>query len=992
MEHPILLERYFKDNSFVESNIRSFNNFVEKDMQKIIQEVGDIVPTVIPQDMEDFRIKLDKIWLTKPSIIEADGSKRDIYPMEGRLRSITYSSPIHLEISSHIDGVQRESFSTQIGRLPIMLKSKYCHLFGLNEEELIAKNEDPTDLGGYFILNGNERVLITVEDLAANKLFVEEGKTGPAKFVGKLFSEKGSYRVPHVIEQGKDGIINLSFTRFKRIPIITVIKALGLIKDSEIVAALSDDKQYDDVFINLYNAIDLKSEEDALEALSKKIGMTQPKEVRLEKARENLDKYLLPHLGTNAKDRSYKAINLCKLMKRFLLISKEDLHNQDKDHYMHKRLKLSGDLLSDLFRVNLRALVNDMLYNFQRLVKRGKFHSLKIIIRDKLLTSRINSAMATGVWVGGRKGLSQNIDRTNFLATTSHLQRVVSLLSSTQENFDARALHPTHWGRLCLKKDTNVLLSDTYSTRTLDQLKNCWKHHTVSTYDTQRKEFIGSSISQYHMSNPIDFHKNVFTLTLESGRSVTATQDHPFLTPKGWVDSQDLRRGDKVCVYPLTDQASEECSPKEEIIVDEAMIRKLFPHRHKLYIKELTERELLPLTTTNYYIDIIARLMGHIFTDGSCYGHNLFFNCGSLSDAEAVAHDISYLRFKPSKISQQQTHITTEKGIVHYHTWRVTKGGALYALLVAAGVPTRKKVDHAYSLPSWLLHAPRFVQKEFLGAWLGGDGSKGRSSLRPDRNSGEKLHIDNLFFYKNKKVKQSGLILAKNLMKLFNNFNVSFKKISVEEGYRRKDGEQTVKINLILGKSYENFGNILQKIGFRYCRQKELISNLLGEWLRIRYRHLAQRIDLKKQVREFYDQGMTPLTISKVFDLSYRKINGWLYESHRYKNTRLTQHMLEPFTQWIKKNTQGIEHTGLVWESIARKSKDRLDDVRDFTTAENTHSFIANGFICHNCSIETPEGTSIGLRKNLALLCEITQEEYSEAKIKKVLELAGLKP
>jgi DNA-directed RNA polymerase beta subunit len=57
--------------------------------------------------------------------------------------------------------------------------------------------------------------------------------------------------------------------------------------------------------------------------------------------------------------------------------------------------------------------------------------------------------MATGTWVGGRKGVSQNIDRTNFLASLSHLQRIVSLLSASQENFAARALHSTHWGRLC---------------------------------------------------------------------------------------------------------------------------------------------------------------------------------------------------------------------------------------------------------------------------------------------------------------------------------------------------------------------------------------------------------------------------------------------------------------------------------------------------------------------------------------------------------------
>ena len=280
-------------------------------------------------------------------------------------------------------------------------------------------------------------------------MFVEENKIGTSRYTAKVFSERGSYRVPHVIEQAKDGLIYLSFTRFKKIPITAVIKALGLIKDSEIVQAISEDREFDDIFINLFSTADLKNEADAVDFISKKIGMSPLQEQRLEKTQDNLDKYLLPHLGIEPKDRKYKAINLCKLLRRFLIISKEDIKSQDKDHYMNKRLKLSGDLLSDLFRVQLRALVNDILYNFQRLVKRGKFHSIKIIIRDKLLTSRINSAMGTGVWVGGRKGLSQNMDRTNFLAATSHLQRVVSLLSATQENFAARALHATHWGRLC---------------------------------------------------------------------------------------------------------------------------------------------------------------------------------------------------------------------------------------------------------------------------------------------------------------------------------------------------------------------------------------------------------------------------------------------------------------------------------------------------------------------------------------------------------------
>lgn len=446
----LLIKKYFEKHSFIESSMRSFNNFVEQEMPKIIQEVGDIVPTIIPPDVQDFRIKFGKVRVEKPSIVEADGSHRPIYPIESRLRQLTYSAPIYLEVSVHIDGVQRESFETPIGKLPVMLKSKLCHLSNMNREELINHSEDPDDPGGYFLLNGNERVLITVEDLLPNKLFVQQNAVGPSKFTAKMFSHKNSYSIPHQIEQMKDGVIYLSFTRFKRVPLIAVIKALGLVKDQDIMEFICDDKQYDDVYINLYNSMELKTAEDALNFLATKANITaQPKESKSEKVLEQLDQFLLPHVGLTSRDRALKAYNLCKIVKKFLMVARDGKVPEDKDHYKNKKLKLSGDLMADLLRVNMKVLVNDIMYNFQRLVKRGKFQSVKIIIRDKLLTSRLKSAMATGSWVGGRKGISQNIDRVNFISTLSHLTRVVSLLSATQENFEARELHCTHWGRLC---------------------------------------------------------------------------------------------------------------------------------------------------------------------------------------------------------------------------------------------------------------------------------------------------------------------------------------------------------------------------------------------------------------------------------------------------------------------------------------------------------------------------------------------------------------
>jgi len=481
-----LIQKYFDEQSFIGSDIESYNDFIENQLNRIIEENKEIAPTIIPHNIDDFKIKLDKIWAVKPELTEADGSKRDIFPAEARLRKLTYSAPTYIEVSAHINGVQRESFTTQIGNIPIMLKSKWCHLYNLSKQELIEKGEDPDEPGGYFIINGTEKVLITIEDLASNKFLIEEQKSGTSKFVGKLFSEHGSFKIPHTMEKLKDGIFYLTFTRVKRIPLVVIIKALGLLKDEELTKFISEEKQYDEVMINLYEFTSIKNEEEALDYIAKKVGVTQSKEVRIERMREILDKYLMPHIGIKKEDRIFKAYNLCKMIKKFLRVSRGELNTDDKDHYMNKKLKLSGDLLADLLRLNLKVLIGDLLYNFQRMVKRGKFPTIKNLIRDKLLTQRIYSSMATGNWVSGRKGISQRIQRLNYLEMLSHLQRVVSPLSASQENFDARELHSTHLGRLCpietpegtnigLRKNLSLLCSisnESDEDSVIKQLKN----------------------------------------------------------------------------------------------------------------------------------------------------------------------------------------------------------------------------------------------------------------------------------------------------------------------------------------------------------------------------------------------------------------------------------------------------------------------------------------------------------------------------------------
>ncbi len=444
----LLIRKYFEENSLVQSSLDSFNYLLQQGLQEIIDENREIEPTIIPPGIESFKIRLGKLTVDKPTIVEADGSIRNIYPVEARLRNLTYAAPMHLEINAYINDVHRESVTVNIGNLPIMVKSKKCHLYGLPPEKLIELGEDPYNPGGYFIINGTEKIVVMIEDLAPNRFTVETTKTGPSKYVGKIFSDGNGLRIPHTFEKFRDGVYYISFSRIKRIPIVVLLRALGMDRDDEIVRIMDIDDPAE-VIVNLYDFAGIKTREEALDYIAKKVGINQTKEVRINRIEGLIDRLLLPNIGQGPSSRAWKIYQLIKLWKKFILVSNGILDQDDKDHFMNKRIRLPGEAIGDLFRANLRVLINDMLYNFQRIVKRGKLPSIRVIIREKLLTSRINSAMATGNWVGGRTGVCQRIEHLNFLQTISHLQRVVSPLSSSQENFEARSLHPTHLGRLC---------------------------------------------------------------------------------------------------------------------------------------------------------------------------------------------------------------------------------------------------------------------------------------------------------------------------------------------------------------------------------------------------------------------------------------------------------------------------------------------------------------------------------------------------------------
>jgi len=434
----LIVKNYLNEHSLVESNITSYNNFIEQRLQEIVTDISENMVS------DDFEITLGRISVEKPRVIEADGSSSLITPTEARLRKLTYSAPIKMELTVKKDD-QVDSEIVEIGKIPVMVKSNICNTKGMSKEELINHYIDPLDPGGYFIINGNERVMVMAEDLAENQPFIEKDKKG--RLMLRVFSLRGTYRIPTIITENKEGIFEISFTRFKEIPAIVMLKALGLTKESDIAKYIG--KETDSVIVNLYDFVDIATSEDAMMHIAESTNLQGTKKEVLDRVKQRIDSYLFPHIGGKKEDRTKKAVTLCKLIKQYLIAKKNPKLKTDKDHYANKRVRLSGDLLSSLFRINLGILFRDIQYSLQKSSKRKKFYSIKTIAKSTLFSHRVESAIATGSWTGERTGVTQNMDKTNYLATISQLQRVSSMLPSDQENFLARTLHPTHYGRFC---------------------------------------------------------------------------------------------------------------------------------------------------------------------------------------------------------------------------------------------------------------------------------------------------------------------------------------------------------------------------------------------------------------------------------------------------------------------------------------------------------------------------------------------------------------
>jgi DNA-directed RNA polymerase II subunit RPB2 len=525
----LVISSFFDAKGLVSQQLDSFDEFVSTTMQELVDENSQLIldQNNPPSNDENpillrrYEIKFKTVLISEPRMTEGDGTTQRMLPQEARLRNLTYSSALFIRMERKVsvavekpvplnemdEEMEAEMARTgehptrtvwdieeatkpeevqetlpedqrdkpfYIGKLPIMLKSKYCILKDLDEEDLYAWNECPYDQGGYFIINGSEKVLIAQERSAANIVQVfKKPPPSPTPFIAEIRSalEKGSRLISsltiklHSKGDGQRGsfgqTVKSTLPYIKTdIPIAVVFRALGVVSDEDILNHICYDRNDIQMLEMLKPCIEeafvIQDREVALDYIGKRgNAMGVPRDKRIKYARDIMQKELLPHISQREGSETRKAFFLGYMVHKLLQCALGRRETDDRDHFGKKRLDLAGPLLAKLFRGLFRRLTQDLFKYTQRCVENRKEFNPALGIKSTTLTNGLKYSLATGNWGDQKKaasstaGVSQVLNRYTFASTLSHLRRTNTPIGRDGKIAKPRQLHNTHWGLVC---------------------------------------------------------------------------------------------------------------------------------------------------------------------------------------------------------------------------------------------------------------------------------------------------------------------------------------------------------------------------------------------------------------------------------------------------------------------------------------------------------------------------------------------------------------
>ncbi|RHY46931.1 hypothetical protein DYB30_013997, partial [Aphanomyces astaci] len=464
-----VISAYFEEKGLVRQQLDSFDEFIQNTMQELIDDSRDI--RITPEAQYNpgqktnrvtdtiYQIQFGQIYLSKCTMTESDGSTSVMFPHEARLRNLTYSAPLYVDVTcqkyqagtvpiEEQDPYEEETTAKEfIGSIPIMLRSKYCVLTDKSDKELTELNECVYDQGGYFVINGSEKVLIAQERMSNNHVYcfkkssiskyswvcetrshVERGVRPTSTMYVQMYAKSG----------GKSAVSGhqiravIPYIR-QDIPVVIIFRALGFVADREILEHICYD--FTDVELmerfkpSLEEAFVIQEQEVALDFIGRRgSAVNVSKADRLRYAQDILQKEMLPHVGVEDHNETKKAYFLGYVVHKLLMCSLGRLGEDDRDHYGNKRLDLAGPLLGGLFRVLFKKLTKDVKGYLQKCVDAGRDFQLSLAIKSKTISNGLRYSLATGNWgmqkTASKAGVSQVLNRLTYASSLSHLRRL----------------------------------------------------------------------------------------------------------------------------------------------------------------------------------------------------------------------------------------------------------------------------------------------------------------------------------------------------------------------------------------------------------------------------------------------------------------------------------------------------------------------------------------------------------------------------------------
>ncbi|XBH75333.1 hypothetical protein VPH35_102108 [Triticum aestivum] len=396
------------------------------------------------------------IWLRYTGIrvgvpsIRSDFSTEALTPQVCRLIDRTYSAPVTvaIEYTTKVRGTTSypQQGSAIIGYMPIMLRSGACVLNGKDEDELARYGECPLDPGGYFIVKGNEKVLIIQEQLSKNRIIIETDSKGrvTASVVSSTHQKKSKTIV--VMEKEK---IYLQLNQFtKLIPIMVFMKAMGMESDQEILQMIGRDPRYGDLlFLSIQECASerIYTQEQALQYMDGKLKYPDSGNLKESRSKSILRDVFLAHVPVNNGNFRAKCIYTSVMLRRMMdAILNADTFD-DKDYVGNKRLELSGQLLSLLFEDLFKTMNSNAVKRMSAQNSKAQTDSFKQIIEKNItITSGLERAINTGNWdisrFGmSRKGVSQSLSRLSYIASVGYMTRISPQFEKTRKTSGPRA-------------------------------------------------------------------------------------------------------------------------------------------------------------------------------------------------------------------------------------------------------------------------------------------------------------------------------------------------------------------------------------------------------------------------------------------------------------------------------------------------------------------------------------------------------------------------